>query len=137
MRNKWGKMEKTTHGERKPGRAQSLELEFFPSFVLLIPSPQRGLDVTFLDVGQGDGICIQAGESVILIDGGSSSEKEVGKSVMEPFLKSRGSETLITPLSATEIRIISMGLFIFWKKKTGITIESLILPWLGQGGRRL
>lgn len=50
-----------------------------------------GLRITFLDVGQGDGICIQTDEGkVFFIDGGSSSEKSVGKYRLAPFLKYYG-----------------------------------------------
>ena len=48
-------------------------------------------EICFLDVGQGDGIFVQtdAGDCY-LIDGGSSSEKEIGKYTIAPFLKSKG-----------------------------------------------
>lgn len=61
-------------------------------FVLLLhPSGQEGVEVTFLDVGQGDGIFISCKEGIsCLIDGGSSSEKEVGKYRLLPFLKYKG-----------------------------------------------
>ncbi len=46
------------------------------------------------DVGQGDGLlirtCDESGESVILIDGGSSSRKGIGENVEIPFLKYHG-----------------------------------------------
>ena len=47
--------------------------------------------VTFLDVGQGDCICVQtASGEVYLFDCGSSSRSEVGKYVLKPFLKYYG-----------------------------------------------
>ena len=47
--------------------------------------------ITFLDVGQGDGICISdGGGRHVMIDGGSSGEKELGKYTLEPFLKYHG-----------------------------------------------
>ena len=46
--------------------------------------------VTMLDIGQGDCLCLQLGGKVFLIDGGSSSETEIAKYKIEPFLKSKG-----------------------------------------------
>lgn len=47
--------------------------------------------VTFLDVGQGDCIVIYTdAREVYLFDGGSSSRKNIGKNVIEPFLKYYG-----------------------------------------------
>ncbi|WP_313133089.1 DNA internalization-related competence protein ComEC/Rec2 [Anaerocolumna sp.] len=63
------------------------------SFLLLIfiKSKNVDLEVTFIDVGQGDCIFMKSPENVTyLIDGGSSDVKEVGKYRIEPFLKSKG-----------------------------------------------
>lgn len=66
-------------------------LAFGASFVLLLLlSGNHRAKVTFLDVGQGDGIVVQSGRLVLLIDGGSSSKKKVGENVILPFLKHEG-----------------------------------------------
>lgn len=54
-------------------------------------SPWKGDRVTFLDVGQGDCICVQlsTGE-VYLFDCGSSSRSHIGERVLIPFLKYYG-----------------------------------------------
>lgn len=59
---------------------------------LLMAVPWRSFPdrIAFLDVGQGDCIFLRCGGKTCLIDGGSSSEKEVGKYVIEPFLKYYG-----------------------------------------------
>lgn len=45
---------------------------------------------TQLDVGQGDCACIFNGDTTVLIDGGSSSKEEIGKYVIQKFLKFYG-----------------------------------------------
>lgn len=58
-------------------------------FGIILHQPQKEFELTFLDVGQGDGIYISDGEnSNFFIDGGSSDEKEVGERRILPFLKS-------------------------------------------------
>lgn len=54
-------------------------------------SPWKGDRVTFLDVGQGDCICVQlsSGE-VYLFDCGSSSRSHIGERVLIPFLQYYG-----------------------------------------------
>lgn len=64
--------------------------------VLLFGIRERdGLTVTFLDVGQGDCICMELPDgSTWLADGGSLNVSGVGTYRIEPFLKSRGIDTL-------------------------------------------
>lgn len=62
--------------------------------ILLFRAP-AGFQLTFLDVGQGDGICIQSGSGeVYLVDGGSSSKKKVGTYQLLPFLKQAGIRSI-------------------------------------------
>lgn len=58
--------------------------------IMLFPHSRSNL-VTFLDVGQGDGICVQlsSGE-VYLFDCGSSSRSKIGSRVLIPYLKYYG-----------------------------------------------
>ncbi len=52
---------------------------------------REGLCITFLDVGQGDCVCIELPDGgVWLYDGGSTSVSGVGTCRIEPFLKSKG-----------------------------------------------
>ena len=64
------------------------------SCLMLLP-PKRDTQVTFLDVGQGDCICMElkSGE-VYLFDCGSSSRRNVGEYLLLPFLKYRGIQKL-------------------------------------------
>lgn len=59
-------------------------------FILLMPV-RTGLTITMLDVGQGDGICIEQNPGhAILIDCGSSDQRNLFKNRLMPFLKYRG-----------------------------------------------
>jgi len=60
-------------------------------FIWFAPKRQ-GFEVDILDVGQGDGIYICSGDgSRFFIDGGSTSNKSVGKYTLLPFLKYKGA----------------------------------------------
>lgn len=59
-------------------------------FVLLVRF-SSGVEITFLDVGQGDCIYVRSGSgNSYLFDGGSTSKTKVGEYQIVPFLKSRG-----------------------------------------------
>jgi len=54
------------------------------------PPPSGSLSVSFIDVGQGDGVLVQAGGTSHLIDAGNTEE---GPNVVD-FLRSRGVQSL-------------------------------------------
>ena len=59
--------------------------------LLLAGYPAHNLQITFLDVGQGDGICMELPDGrVYLMDGGSSDVSKVGSYRLVPFLKAKG-----------------------------------------------
>ena len=70
---------------------------------ILAPIESKMLEITFLDVGQGDGIFIKVPNGgAYLIDGGSLDVKEMGKYRLEPFLKYKG-------ISSIDYAIITHG----------------------------
>lgn len=59
--------------------------------LLFIPIRSNNLEVTFLDVGQGDGIFLRLPSgTAMLVDSGSSDVKKLGRYRIEPFLKYNG-----------------------------------------------
>lgn len=75
---------------------------YLASMVWILTAPvHQFFSVTCLDVGQGDGAVVRTDRnSVILIDGGSSSEKKLAEYTLIPYLKSQG---------ITEIRYIFLS----------------------------
>lgn len=60
-------------------------------FILFLHFPYHRLQITMLDVGQGDGILIQSSNGTnYFIDGGSTSVNELEQYRMSPCLKSKG-----------------------------------------------
>ncbi len=90
-----------------------------------------GLQIHFIDVGQGDSICVQTdGGETYLFDGGSSSKKQVGKYILIPYLKNKGISHIDTVFITHPdqdhcngiIELIEMG------TENGITIDRIVLP---------
>lgn len=88
------------------------------------------LEVTMLDVGQGDGIFMRGPTGVTyFIDGGSSDVKNVGKYRIEPFLKAKGVEKLnYVFISHGDLDHLSGIDEMLERQKTGVAIENLVLP---------
>ncbi len=60
-------------------------------WILLFRLPSTNLSMTMLDISQGDSIYIKTPKGTsILVDGGSSDVKSIGKYRIEPFLKAQG-----------------------------------------------
>jgi len=88
----------------------------------------EGMEMTFLDVGQGDGIFWQTEDGTsFLCDGGSSSVTQVGKYRILPFLKCRGIRKLdyvfLTHMDADHVN----GVCELLKEDTGVSIGCLVL----------
>lgn len=96
------------------------------------------LSVTILDVGQGDGIVVRAGKSAWLIDGGSTSEKNVGKYRLLPYLKSQGIGRLegiiLTHPDEDHVNGASELLELCAKRDTALRVERVLLPVWMEGG---
>lgn len=77
-------------GQRKKSKMYPVLLSVICFTFIIYPKP-KPFEITFLDVGQGDGIYISAGDgTTYFIDGGSTSEDLVGEYRILPFLKSKG-----------------------------------------------
>ena len=96
---------------------------------IFIRKDPKGLNMTFLDVSQGDGIYIQSDTGKnYLIDGGSSDVSQLGKYRLEPFLKAKGIRTIdYAFMTHADFDHIS-GLKELLGEETSITLKHLLLP---------
>lgn len=124
--------------EEKPGFHSTsirLLLLFFVygiSILFFKPAPVNGLEATFLDVGQGDGILLRTGTSSVLIDGGSSSKKALGQYTLEPCLKNLGVPAIdYAFVSHGDLDHISGVRFLLEESKD-VSIKTILLPYHGK-----
>ncbi len=88
------------------------------------------LQITMLDVGQGDGIFIESpAGGTYFVDGGSSDVKQVGKYRIEPFLKSKGVRKLdYIFISHGDSDHICGVRELMERQETGVKVDCLVLP---------
>lgn len=76
---------------KKMFRVRVIQVAVMFLLLVFLLMPERfDCRITFLDVGQGDGVCVEADGKVYLIDCGSTSEEGVGTYTLMPFLEYRG-----------------------------------------------
>lgn len=91
------------------------------------PGPQT-LQVTAIDVGQGDGFLLRYRDSSILVDSGSSSEKELGKYTLRPFLQSQGIGSLDAVFVSHADLDHTNGISYLLEEMPELRIARLVLP---------
>ncbi len=108
------------------------------AFLLLVWHPRKGMELTFLDVGQGDCIYIENGNGdCYLVDGGSSSVGSVGKYRILPFLKYQGAAVLeaVFVTHPDEDHCNGIRELLEQGKEQGIRIKNLVLPDVAEDAR--
>lgn len=102
------------------------------AFFFLLPARPTGLSVTFLDVGQGDGIVLRSAFRTILVDCGSSQQKSVGEKVLVPYLRSQG-------VTYVDLAVMTHGdqdhingiRYLLEHPESGIRLGGLMMPKAG------
>ena len=126
-----GKPAGPTRNARIPGGCRIVLLVMI-QLLLLVRLPVRGLEVTFLDVGQGDGVFLQTGYHTILSDAGSSDIKSVGAYRLEPYLKHRGISVLDYVFISHGDSDHMNGISYLLAEGKDIMIRNLVLPAAGK-----
>lgn len=95
---------------------------------LLKKGQPNGLEIWFLDVGQGDGILIRTEKHNILLDGGSTDRKELGRYTLEPVLRSMGIKTIDYAFVSHGDNDHISGLEYLMGKESRVDVKYLVLP---------
>ncbi len=105
---------------------------------LLTGDFDRSSSVTFLDVGQGDGIVVETTQGAYLFDCGSTSRKKIGEYVLKPYLKSRGISSLrgVFVSHPDEDHMNGVLELLENSEEWGITVEQLFLPAIEESRRK-
>ena len=102
------------------------------AFFFLLPSRPAGLSVTFLDVGQGDGIVLRFASRTILVDCGSSQQKSVGEKVLVPYLRSQGATYVdFAVMTHGDQDHINGIRYLLEHPESGIRLGGLMMPKAG------
>ena len=106
---------------------------------LLTGNFDRGSRVTFLDVGQGDGIVVETGQGAYLFDCGSTSRRKIGEYVLKPYLKSRGIQSLRGVFVSHPDEDHMNGILELLENggEWGITVEQMFLPAITEAFEKL
>lgn len=104
--------------------------------LLLMAHPwQQREKITFLDVGQGDASLLQSGGQTLLLDGGSTSQKNVGTYVILPYIKQQGISCLeaVVLTHADQDHINGVTEVLDEGKKGWLTVKNLMYPYWMEG----
>lgn len=121
---------KADHAALQRGRKhpEILVLPLILSMLCLPAKQPQGLEITALDVGQGDGFILRNQGLVMSVDGGSTSNQRLGENVLVPYLESQAIEridlALITHCDADHYS----GILYLLEEETKISIGELLLP---------
>lgn len=106
----------------------------FCAVLFLMVRPRiRGMEVYFLDVGQGDGIFFRTGTVTALTDCGSSQLKSVGKNRLVPFLKSKGIGRLDYVFISHGDSDHINGIVWLLENEENFPVGHIVMPCLGEG----
>lgn len=106
-------------------------LAFMMTPICLIRAGQNRLEISVLDVGQGDGIVItMPNGKVVCIDGGSSDVSDVGRYRIEPYLSYKGIKHVDYWIITHPDSDHCSGVWEILSRQryNGISIDNIVLP---------
>ena len=108
----------------------NLFIFFVVSIMLFLKFPNNKLEITMVDVGQGDCIYMKGPKgNTYLIDGGSSDVEGVGKYRIEPFLKFMGNGKVDYVFVSHGDKDHYNGIVeLIEREKLGVKIKNIVFP---------
>ena len=102
--------------------------------IIFFKFDSKKLNITMLDVSQGDGLCIQTpNNKVITVDGGSSDIKDIDKYRLVPFLKYNGINVIdYAIISHTDSDHVSGIKGVLENSQCNIKIRNVVLPYVNE-----
>ena len=100
----------------------------FPAFLLVRHQKKAaGIEITALDVGQGDCFILRSGQNTAIFDGGSDSREDVYGDVIEPYLMNEGIRDIDLVFASHSDADHINGLCSLFREET-VRTKKLILP---------
>ena len=124
--------------KKAPSAGRAVAAALCLGVLLFEVRPPAENSVTFLDVGQGDGILVRtASGETYLFDCGSSSRSKIGRYVLIPYLKYSGIRTIDAVfLSHPDADHINGAVELFaLGGENNITVKQLLLPDIEDGAK--
>ena len=106
----------------------SLSLGFLLSIPLYLPKPPKELEITALDVGQGDGFILRKENLVLTIDNGSTTKNLFPEQIFFPYCKAKRIQHIDYALLTHCDRDHISGIQALLEKNPSIRLYHLILP---------
>lgn len=98
------------------------------SSIIISIRTHSDMRMTFISIGQGDGILIESKNLILTIDGGSSSNTSNGQYILTPHIKSRAIDhidfSFITHADADHTN----GIIYLLENEDEVSIHNLVLP---------
>lgn len=99
----------------------------FSSIVISIRT-HSDMRMTFISIGQGDGIIIESKDLVLTIDGGSSSNTSNGQYILTPHIKSRAIDHIDYAFITHADSDHTNGIVYLMENEDEINVYNLVLP---------
>ena len=106
----------------------SLSLGFLLSIPFYLPKPPKELEITALDVGQGDGFILRKENLVLTIDNGSTTKNLFPEQIFFPYCKAKRIQHIDYALLTHCDRDHISGIQALLEKNPSIRLYHLILP---------